>query len=154
MIPVRILSCLIVWSAILCGVQRVDAQICTTKMLQFGKLLAGQTSTVDKLDAKALCYFTGLLSTGTYQVSFTLPTSMVSGSNSIPVSFSTTDGTYSTFRASWFGPVEYNPATTFTTQSSTRYIVIRLGATVHVPQNAAPGSYVGPIVLTIKRIGT
>jgi hypothetical protein len=79
---------------------------------------------------------------------------MSNGSTSIPVSFAPTDGAYWYFRIAWIGPTVYNPVNTFTTQNSSRNFVVRLGATMHVPPNATPGYYTGPVVITYQRIGT
>jgi hypothetical protein len=142
------------WFIIITGYDISSAQTCATKTLQFGLLLPNQTLSIDKYSTQALCYNSGSLITGTYRVSISLPTTMSNGSSSIPVSFGTLDGVYWYNRTSWIGPIEYNPANTFTTQNSSRNIVLRLGATAQVPANASPGYYTGPVVITLQRIGT
>ncbi len=144
----------ILWFIIFAGYNTAAAQTCASKPLQFGLLLPDQTQNIDKYSTQALCYTSGTLSTGTYRVSISLPTSMSNGTSSIPVSFGPVDGVYWYSRISWIGPIEYDPANTFTTQNSTRNIVLRLGATVQVPTNASPGYYSGPVVITVQRIGS
>jgi hypothetical protein len=131
-----------------------QAQTCASKPLQFGLLLPNQTQSIDKYSTHALCYTSGTLITGTYRVSLNLPASMSNGASSIPVTFGPLDGVYWYNRSVWVGPTEYNPANSFTTQNSTRNIVIRLGAMVQVPTDASPGNYSGQVVITLQRIGS
>jgi hypothetical protein len=130
------------------------AQICATKPLQFGYLLPGQTSSVDKYDSNALCLSRERITTGTYQVTISLPSSLVNGGSTLPVTFAPDDAVFWYFRGFWIGPIEHNPADTFTTQNSTRDIVVRLGGTVDVPAGAQAGQYTGQIVITMTRTGS
>jgi len=154
MLSKRPIIAILTWFIIVSGYDLSAAQTCTPKTLQFGLLLPNQTQSIDKYSTQALCYTSGTLATGTYRVSISLPTTMSNGSSSIPVSFGPVDGVYWYNRTSWIGPIEYNPANTFTTQNSSRNIVLRLGATAQVPANASPGYYTGPVVITLQRIGS
>lgn len=145
---------LLAWCIIMFIHQDVVAQTCASKSLQFGILLPGQTGIVDKYSAQALCFTSGQLTTGTYRISVSLPANMSNGSTNIPLSFTSTDAAYWYFRAIWIGPTVYNPVNTITTQNSTINLIVRLGATIHVPSNASPGYYTGPVVITYQRIGT
>ncbi len=129
------------------------AQSCQTKPLEFGYLVPGQTKTVDKYSSEALCLIRERVATGTYQVSIALPSSLSNGANTLPLIFASDDAAYWYFRANWIGPIEHDPATTFTTQNSTRDIVVRLGATVNVPLEAPSGFYSNSIIITLNRIG-
>ena len=128
------------------------AQYCSTKPLEFGILLAGQTSVIDKYDAPSLCFNSGIITTGTHQVSITLPTTLNNGANSIPLSFAPDDGVYWYTRGGIIGPIVFNPASSFTTQNNTRQIALRLGGTLNVPANSQPGNYSSSIVITINRL--
>ncbi len=128
------------------------AQACLNKPLEFGILVPGQTKTVDKYATEAMCHYRQSLVTGTYQVSIVLPESLTNGSTSLPLTFSADDAVYWYYRAIWVGPIEHDPANVFTTQSSTRDVVVRMGATIYVPSDASSGIYSNTIIITMTRI--
>jgi hypothetical protein len=130
------------------------AQVCVTKPLQFGFLVPGQTSSVDKYSSNAMCLTRERIVTGTYRVTISLPTTLANGASNLPVTFAPDDAVYWYFRGTWIGPIEHNPAASFTTQNSTRDIVLRLGSTVSVPIGAQAGLYTGQIVVTLLRTGS
>ncbi len=130
------------------------AQSCTTKPLQFGYLVPGQTSSVDKYSSNAMCLARERIITGTYQVTISLPSTLANGVYNLPLTFAPDDAVYWYFRGTWIGPIEHNPAASFTTQNSTRDIVLRLGSTVSVPIGAQAGLYTGQIVVTLLRTGS
>jgi hypothetical protein len=117
--------------------------------LDFGAVSAGTPKSPTSLAANAGRFNLAGQPTTPVSVSFTLPTVLTgTGSATIPITFSATDGllwtpypgTYTTF----------NPnAPFFTTTDSHGALVIGIAGTVSPPANATTGAYSGTITLTV-----
>jgi hypothetical protein len=116
--------------------------------LDFGNVTAGTPKAPTSLSANAGRFnISGQASTAV-TVTFTLPTVLTSGSNTIPISFATTDGllwtayptTYSTFSPN----APYYP-----TLDSSGNLVIGISGTVSPPLATVTGTYTGTVTLTV-----
>ncbi len=129
--------------------------------LTFGTVLAGTSKSVSPVndtnsalfELKRHCAFLDLNCVA-FKVTFTLPTQMTSGSNSIPISFGTQDAASSSQLLILPTANRHNPnAGEFTVGvlnilNSTSFV--SLGGTVSPPSNAPAGSYTATIVITVR----
>jgi hypothetical protein len=145
----RMLSLCAMGMIFVIGIQNVSAQTCTIRPLSFGYTWQGQTKSVDKFDtSKAMCvYFTQTTTSRTYRIN--LPTSLSNGSNTIPISFSSTDAAFTYITSSTIGPTTINPANPFVTPNGTRQVYLFLGGTIQVPQNIPSGNYQATVTITV-----
>lgn len=127
-----------------------EGQAVTMRDLAFGTILSGTTTSVSKTSAgSAQWRFTGsFVAGGTFLL--TLPTTLSGPGTAIPIAFSLTDGQRSTANNPGTG-VPFNPhdlqlvPVLFNTT-----LYIWLGASVTLPANQIPGTYSGPVVLTVS----
>jgi hypothetical protein len=117
--------------------------------LDFGAVTAGTPKAPTSLSANAGRFnLSGQVSTPV-TVTFTLPTVLSNGGNTIPVTFATTDGllwtTYPTTHTT------FNPnAPFFTTTDGSGNLVIGISGTVSPPLATTTGTYTGTVTLTVS----
>jgi hypothetical protein len=132
------------------NIKEATAQTCVVRPLSFGYTWQGQTKSVDKFDFNnAMCvYFSQTTTSRTYRIS--LPTQLTSGTNSIPISFSSTDAAFTYITTSTIGPTTINPNNPFVTPNGTRQVYLFLGGTIQVPQNTPSGNYQATVAITVS----
>ena len=117
--------------------------------LDFGAVTAGTPKAPTSLSANAGRFnISGQVSTAV-TVGFTLPTVLTNGSNTIPISFSTTDGLLWTAYPTTH--TTFNPnAPFFTTTDGSGNLVIGISGTVAPPLATVTGTYTGTVTLTVS----
>ena len=117
--------------------------------LSFGTMYAGMPTQVLHTDATAAQFEVQGPRDATVLVTFSLPSSIRSGANTLPVMFQPGD-------ASWSGQDRPSGRTTFDPAAGTTVVVPRsrrfyvwLGGTVSPPMSQPAGSYAGTLTVTV-----
>jgi hypothetical protein len=126
--------------------------IVTLNNLDFGDVYIGYSKTINHIDAGAAKFRTyhTYFSNRNIRITFTLPSTLVNGSYTIPVTFSSTTSAYSRFDLTT-GRTAFNPNTPLTYNSLPRnaYLYIWLGGAITIPTNVIPGIYTATITVTV-----
>lgn len=122
--------------------------------LDFGNVFPGVASTVTVADASAGRWLTTGTSGAEVQLTFTLPAALVSGGNSLPISFGANSGGYNVANDAG-AATPFDPAGGVTTNLGVApaELYVWIGGTV-TPVAAQPqGVYTGTINLTVNYTG-
>ncbi len=131
-----------------------DVEVWSVRNLVFPLIIPGFSSTVLTTNSDAGRISVTITSNWTtISVTFSLPTHLSSGSNSLPITFTATksnnsnDGTLGTS----FDP--YAGTTIYRETGKTKDWYIRLGGVINTPTTQAGGTYSGSIILTFTNLG-
>jgi hypothetical protein len=116
--------------------------------LVFGDVFPGLSKTIDVTDAGAAEFEIAGQASANVNLTFTLPTTLTSGGNSLTVTSWT--GIYNTTNSASSGTT-FTPSTSATssTLSGTGALFVFVGATVSPPVTQAAGTYTGTLTLTV-----
>lgn len=116
--------------------------------LAFGDVFPGLSKTIAVTDAGAASFGIAGQASANVNLTFTLPSTLTSGANTLTVS--TWTGIYNTTNSSASGTT-FTPSTsaTSTTLSGTGALYVFVGATVSPPVTQAAGTYSGTMTLTV-----
>jgi len=120
--------------------------------LDFGDVYIGYPKTVAHNDAGAAKFRTyhTLFFSRNIRITFTLPSSLINGSYTVPVTFSSATSAYSRNDLPT-GRTAFSPNTPLTYNGLPRnaYLYIWLGGAITVPINVIPGIYTATITVTV-----
>ncbi len=129
--------------------------VITMNNLDFGDVYIGYSKTVAHTDAGAAKFRTYHTRPGNrnLQITFTLPSSLVYSSYSVPITFGPTTSAYSLTDLPT-GRTNFDPQTPLYYYGIRRDInlYIWLGGSVNIPTNVIPGTYTGTITITVVMI--
>lgn len=126
-------------------------EIRTENNLNFGDAYMGYSTTINHTDAGAAKFRIRqtVLGNPYISVTLTLPTALVNGSYSVPVTFASTTSAYSNFDSP-AGRINFNPNSPLITRlQRNNYLFIWLGGVSTVPTNIVPGFYTSTITITV-----
>ncbi|GIW52294.1 MAG: hypothetical protein KatS3mg081_1649 [Gemmatimonadales bacterium] len=124
--------------------------------LNFGNVFPGTNVSVAPTAAGAGRFELNGVAGAEVQFSLTLPSTLTSGgSNSIPITFSSTDGRYNTTADPNTGATTFNPNAPVTTtlHGTTGDLFVYLGGTVSPSGTTPAGTYTGTITLNASYTG-
>ncbi|GBD32479.1 hypothetical protein HRbin33_01444 [bacterium HR33] len=165
----RFLSAVAILAAVVLAVRAAEAQsasiTATANVLQplsvtgaanldFGNVFPGTNVSVAPTAAGAGRFDLNGVAGAEVQFSLTLPSTLTSGANSIPITFSSTDGRYNTTADPNTGTT-FNPSASVTTtlHGTTGNLFVYLGGTVSPSGTTPAGTYTGTITLNASYTG-
>ena len=124
----------------------------TVSHLVFGEVVAGLSKEIFHTSSGAAKFRTKDNPSKTLLITFTLPANLISGPNSIPITFSSAYSGYSDTdnpaTATSFNPFQ---TISFFTAPTDKTCFIWLGGKVTVSGSTLPGTYTGTIIMTVVR---
>jgi len=126
--------------------------VTSTSDLNFGtSILPGVAVTIDKTSANAGQFNLTGQATKQISVTMTLPSNLTSNGNTLPISFTSTDGGWKTPAGSWNA---FNPAVTTTaTFASEGTMIVSLGGKVTPSHTQASGNYTSTASISLYYTG-
>lgn len=135
---------------LVCHPTALIAQTCAMTPLTFGIVAPGHVYHVDKLSSDAICFSSTTL-TGRNLVRVGSIVPLTNGTDTISLTFGSTDGSIRYSTSGWSGPIDFDPIAGYTTPIATRGVAVRLGGSINVPFTISPGSYTGFVRVDIIR---
>ena len=122
--------------------------------LDFGSVYPGVGTSIAPTAGAAGTFSLNGVANAEVDVSFTLPANLVSGGNSLPISFAATDGLWNTTNTS-AGATTFDPSTGFTARvnAADGNMYVFLGGSVAPAGNQVAGDYSAQITLTAAYTG-
>ena len=120
--------------------------------LAFGNVYPGVAKTVAVADASAGTFSVAGYNTAQVNLTFTLPTNLVSGTDNLPIG--TWTGYYNTTNSATVGGAAFTPSTSATTTNlAAGALYVFVGATVSPAGTQPAGSYTGTVTMAVAYTG-
>lgn len=128
--------------------------ITVVRNLNFEDVFGGQSKTVPITDQNCALFQLDVRGNNhVFRVSFTLTSTLVNGSNTIPVTYSSNHAGYRINNNNPAGSTSFNPHGNFQLNPSNRDVIyVWIGGETNPQLAAQPGTYTANIVITVEKL--